>query len=293
MPTLFIPKLWFILVVLGLLGVGCQNTESELVEEKPPVKEKTYELVWADEFEVAGKPDPTKWIYENGFVRNNELQWYQSDNAFVEDGVLVIEGRRDTFPNPNYDPSSEDWRTNREHITYTSSSIQTRGLYAFRYGRLEVRAKIRTEEGLWPAIWTLGEGHEWPIGGEIDIMEYYGGNILANAAWASANRWKPIWDGSRTPVASFDDPIWDQQFHIWRMDWTFDSIHIYVDDLLLNTIDVSKTINQRGDISNPFRDTEQFILLNLAIGGNNGGDPSDTAFPSRYEVDYVRVYQKE
>ena len=252
-----------------------------------------YQLVWSDEFDRDGRPDPENWTYERGFTRNEEDQWYQEDNAFVADGLLVIEGRRETRPNPNYQAGSEDWRTNRPEIHYTSSSVTTRGLHQWRYGRFEIKARIITEEGLWPAIWMLGSRGEWPIGGEIDIMEFYDGNILANAAWSGPGRWQAIWDDLHKPVSSFNDPDWDDRFHIWRMDWTEAAIKIYLDDELLNTIELDKTINQRGEIKNPFRETEQYLLLNLAIGGKNGGDPADTDFPSRYEIDYVRVYQKK
>lgn len=252
-----------------------------------------YQLVWSDEFEQEGRPDPANWTYEQGFVRNEELQWYQEDNAFVENGRLIIEGRRESRPNPNYVAGSDDWRTNRPEIEYTSSCLITRGLHQWRYGRFEIKAKIITEAGLWPAIWTLGLGHEWPVNGEIDIMEFYDGDILANAAWAGEDRWQAIWDDLRKPVTSFNDPDWDDRFHIWRMDWTEASIEIYLDDELLNTIPLDKTINKRGTVKNPFRETEHYLLLNLAIGGKNGGDPANTAFPSRYEIDYVRVYQRK
>lgn len=280
-------------LVLASLAYSCNKNESSTQEPEPIEAEKTYVLVWAEEFEEDGPPDPNNWSYEKGFVRNREDQWYQEDNAFVENGVLVIEGRRDTFPNPNYDPNNSDWRINRPEIHYTSSSINTQNKHSWKYGRFEICAKISAEEGLWPAIWTLGTGHEWPSGGEIDIMEYYDGNILANAAWAGPERWQAIWDDSRTPVSSFSDPEWDQKFHIWRMDWDAAEIKIYLDDQLLNTVDLSKTINQRGNVNNPFREPKHYILLNLAIGGQNGGDPSFTSFPSRYEIDYVRVYQEQ
>lgn len=251
-----------------------------------------YQLVWSDEFDEDGRPDPANWTYENGFVRNEELQWYQTDNAFVENGHLIIEGRRENRPNPNFVGGSNDWRTSRPEIEYTSSCLITRGLHQWRYGRFEIKAKIITEDGLWPAIWTLGIGHEWPVNGEIDIMEFYNGNILANAAWAGKDRWQAIWDDLKKPVSSFKDPDWDDRFHIWRMDWTEEVIEIYLDDELLNSIPLDKTVNQRGSVKNPFRETEHYLLVNLAIGGKNGGDPSNTAFPSRYEIDYVRVYQK-
>ena len=112
-------------------------------------------------------------------------------------------------------------------------------------------------------------------------MEYYQGKILANACWGTKKRWSAKWDSSKTPVESFGDPKWDEKFHIWRMDWDKDKIALYLDDKLLNTIDVTKTINptDRGP-KNPFRQPH-YILLNLAIGGQAGGDPSKATFPTK------------
>jgi beta-glucanase (GH16 family) len=251
-----------------------------------------YERVWAEEFDQDGRPNPENWTFEQGFVRNRELQWYQPENAFVEHGKLIIEARREQKPNPNHNPQTEDWRQNRKTIEYTSACLKTMGLHSWQYGRFEVRARIKAEAGLWPAIWFLGVDGEWPSSGEIDLMEYYRGDILANACWGTEERWVAKWDTGKIPVASFGDPDWDEKFHVWRMDWDETSIRLYVDDQLLNTIDLAETINptDRGP-KNPFHQPH-YLLLNLAIGGDNGGDPSGTDFPSRYEIDYVRVYQK-
>lgn len=251
-----------------------------------------YHLVWADEFEKDGTPDAKNWTNELGFVRNKELQWYQPQNAFCKDGQLIIEGRREQKPNPNFKQGSGNWKENRKQIEYTSASLTTKGLHSWQYGRFEVKARIKTENGLWPAIWFVGIKGEWPSNGEIDLMEYYNGNILANACWGTKTQWQAKWDSSKKPVASFKDPAWDDKFHTWRMDWDKDSIKLYIDDILLNTIDVTQTINptDRGP-KNPFRQAHQ-MLLNLAIGGQAGGDPSKTAFPTKYEIEYVRIYQK-
>ena len=251
-----------------------------------------YTLVWADEFNEEGRPDPNNWVYENGFVRNDELQWYQPENAFCENGLLVIEGRRERLANPNYDVKRRSWRRKREYAEYTSSCLKTRGKHQWMFGRFVMRGRIDVRCGLWPAFWTLGFARRWPGCGEIDIMEYYRGNLLANACWGSGVRWKPIWDDVRKPVKSFKDPDWAAKFHVWRMDWDKDFIKLYVDDELLNTIELTKTINNDRQKANPFHEPH-YVLLNLAIGGTNGGDPSQTKFPSRFEVDYVRVYQKQ
>ena len=251
-----------------------------------------YELVWAEEFNKDGSPDPCNWTYERGFVRNQELQWYQPDNASCKNGLLVIEGRREKKPNPLYNPNSNNWQRSREFIEYTSTSMITRDLHSWKYGRFEMRGRIDTRDGLWPAFWTLGIKGNWPGNGEIDIMEYYNGMLLANAAWASDKPWTAKWDDTKKPLTEFNDPNWSEKFHIWRMDWDSESIKLYVDDLLLNEVDLNETINQDAQGNNPFHQPH-YIILNLAIGGKMGGDPSETVFPAKYEVDYVRIYQKK
>ena len=253
-----------------------------------------YQLVWQEEFEQEGKVNPEIWSFEKGFVRNNELQWYQEPNAAVRDGKLVITGKREQIKNTRFDPESKDWRRNREFAEYTSSSINTRGNYEFQYGILEVRAKIDTAMGMWPAIWTLGISKPWPSNGEIDVMEYYRvkgeATILANAAWADEGQYNAKWDEAKIPFVEFlkKDPDWPNKFHLWRMEWTEKSIKLFLDDELLNEVDLARTVNPDG--YNPFHQPH-YILLNLAIGGN-GGDPAVSAFPREYVVDYVRVYQK-
>jgi beta-glucanase (GH16 family) len=251
-----------------------------------------YKLVWADEFDKAGAPDPNHWTYERGFVRNEELQWYQPENASCKDGLLVIEARRERLANPSYDPNSSSWRRSRQRAEYTSACLTTKGLHSWTYGRFEMCGRIDTRQGMWPAFWTLGSARPWPGCGEIDIMEYYRGMLLANACWAGPRRGATVWDDLRKPIVELADPNWSAKFHIWRMDWDKDQIQLYVDDQLLNTVDLTKTINGTPDKANPFHEPH-YVLLNLAIGGANGGDPSGTEFPARFEIDYVRVYQKQ
>lgn len=256
--------------------------ESEIIQ----AGEQEMTLVWSDEFNVDGAPDPDNWIFETGFVRNNEHQLYQTENAFVKDGLLIIEGRRERVRNPDYDPESSDWRESREYANYTSASMQTRGLHSWQFGRFEMRAKIDAREGLWPAFWTLGSGR-WPYGGETDIMEYYDDSILANAAWGSESPGNPVWDSEKIPLSDFGEN-WADEFHIWRMDWNEEIIRLSVDGRLLNEIDLSQTLNPDG--TNPFHHPH-YLLVNMAIGGNAGGDPSETTFPALYQIDYIRVYQ--
>jgi beta-glucanase (GH16 family) len=181
----------FLFPFLFLLGCN-QGDHAFYPTNDPPPKLEGYELVWNEEFNTNGKPNPMQWSYEMGFKRNNELQWYQPENVNIRDGVLVIEGKRERVKNKIYDPYSQDWRKNIEFAEYTSGSINTSGKKAFQYGIFECRARIDTAMGMWPAIWTLGESKGWPANGEIDLMEYYlvkgEPTILANAAWAHENK---------------------------------------------------------------------------------------------------------
>lgn len=251
------------------------------------VQNRETNLVWADEFDEDGEPDSDNWIYETGFVRNEEYQWYQPNNARVENDLLIIEGRREQTENPDFDPDSDDWQEERKYANYSSTSMLTRGKHDWKFGRFEMRARIPAREGLWPAFWTLGVDGPWPENGEIDIMEYYDGQILANAAWGTEKPYTPKWDDTTVDLTEFEEG-WADEFHIWRMDWDENSIRIYVDDILLNEVDLSETINPDG--TNPFHQPH-YLIVNLAIGGTQGGDPDETDFPARYEIDYIRVYE--
>jgi len=255
-------------------------------------KDNEYKLIWADEFNINGSPDTSKWSYEKGFVRNNELQWYQTDNAICENGMLVIEARRENRPNPLYEEGSTDWKKSRKNILYTSSSLNTRKKVSWQYGRFEMRGRIDISKGMWPAWWTLGDTKRWPANGEIDIMEYYRGSLLANIACLNSNGYSAKWYGKKYPTDSLGGAVWASKFHVWRMDWTETEISLFVDDQLLNRVDVDSLYNRDGSGFNPFRQPH-YMLLNLAMGGMNGGDPSETSFPNRFEIDYVRVYQKQ
>ena len=283
-------KQYLKLSVVWALGIWCCTASASAQEWK---------LVWSDEFDRSGCPDTAVWNYENGFARNEEAQWYQSDNAYSKGGKLIIEARKEQKRrNPLYEADSRDWRRKREFIEYTSSSVTTAGKKEFLYGRFEVRAKIPVGGGAWPAIWLLGAEMEWPSCGEIDVMEYYRINgiphILANACWGNDRQYDAVWNSKKIPFTHFTDrdPQWADKFHIWRMDWDETAIRLYLDDELLNEILLSETVNGSiGSGTNPFH-KPQYLLLNLAVGGINGGDIDDKEMPMMYEIDYVRVYQR-
>jgi beta-glucanase (GH16 family) len=119
-------------------------------------------------------------------------------------------------------------------------------------------------------------------------MEYYKGNVLANVACGTSTRWQAKWDSSTKAISSLG-ANWSSSFHVWRMDWDDQKIDLYLDDTLMNSVALSSMLNADG--SSPFKQ-KAYMILNLAIGGDNGGDPSATTFPQQYLVDYVRVYQK-
>jgi beta-glucanase (GH16 family) len=244
-----------------------------------------WKLVWSDEFEKDGAPDPSNWGFERGFVRNQELQWYQPDNASVQGGLLTIGAQRQAVPNPDYDAGSSDWRFNRQYAQYTSSSMTTAGKRSFTYGRFEMCGQIDTRPGSWPAFWILGTGTPWPQSGEVDIMEYYASGVRANVCKPAGGTCD--WSGSvRQSLASLGTN-WSSAFHLWAMEWDSQTINLYLDDKLVYPFKVPGAV---ASGANPYVGHPFYILVNLAIGAS-GGDPSTTTFPIEYRVDYVRVYQ--
>jgi beta-glucanase (GH16 family) len=246
-----------------------------------------YRLVWSDEFSTPGRPNPANWGFEKGFSRNEELQWYQEDNATVRDGKLIIEARRERKESPWYRPGSAEWRHSRKYIEYTSSSLISRRLREFKFGIFEMRGRIDVKQGIWPAWWTLGVSGEWPSNGEIDIMEYYAGKIRANVASGTAKRWEPKWDSVAIDITTLG-ANWSSEFHVWQMNWNDEKIDLYLDGTRLNRTLLKDALNPDG--TSPFRQ-KHYMILNLALGGL-GGLPPETAFPRRFVVDYVRVFQK-
>ena len=253
-----------------------------------------WKLVWTDEFNNPGLPDPAKWNYEEGFIRNNEAQYYtrgRSENARVEDGMLIIEARKERFKNPGYDPSAQgDSRRSREFAEFTSASLTTHGKASWNHGRIEVRAKLPPGRGTWPAIWTLGTNISqvsWPACGEIDIMEFVGfdpGVIHANIHTKKYNHLQKNGKGSQIKI-----PGASQDFHVYAVEWDAKQMDFFVDDKKYFTY----TNEGSGQDAWPY-DHDQYLILNLAIGGAWGGQKGidESRFPQRYYIDYVRVYQR-
>ncbi len=238
-----------------------------------------WELVWEDNFETGGLPNPEFWSYEEGYIRNNEAQFYTKErleNARVEDGNLVIEARND------------NWKGHK----ITSASINTYGKKSILYGRVEVKAKLPTGVGSWPAIWMLGdvfnEGTGWPACGEIDIMENVGydpDTIHANVHTRAYNHVMGTNKGNRIGV---DKPF--SNFNIYAVNWYEGHMDFFVNDSLYFSFSNERT----GNDTWPF-DKPHYLILNFAVGGGWGGQKGidDKIFPQKYYIDYVKVYREK
>ena len=243
-----------------------------------PTIDTTRKLVWSDEFNKDGAPDSTKWAYNIGTGSNgwgnNEAQFYTNEltNARIENGKLIIEARKE----------------NKGGKSYTSARLITLGKTTWTYGRIEVRAKIPKGFGTWPAIWMLGENINsvgWPACGEIDIMEHVGKD--QDVMFWSIHTKRLNWTlGTQQTFSKRVNGI-SNDFRVFKLDWTKELLQFYIDDVLYFTVNN----DGRGVDFYPFTEP-QYLLLNLAIGGNFGGSTiDDSIFPVRMEVDYVRVYQ--
>lgn len=228
-------------------------------------------LIFSDEFDVNGAPDPAKWGYDigtgSGGWGNNEQQYYtnRSDNVIVQNGVLKI-----TLKKENYSGSS-----------YTSTRMLTANKFSFKYGIVEARAKLPAGGGTWPAIWSLGANINtagWPACGEIDIMEHKGNDL--NRIFGTLHypgRSGGSADGSSRIISNAST-----EFHIYKLEWTAASIKISVDGVVFHTVANSTSL--------PFNHNF-FLIMNVAMGGTFGGAVDPNFNSASMEVDYIRVYQ--
>lgn len=237
-------------------------------------------LVWKDEFNYNGLPDATRWTYEKGYIRNKELQYYtagRQENASVKNGFLSISCRADSLV--------------QEGKVYpiTSASVNTKGKRDWTYGRIEVRAKVPSSLGTWPAVWTLGSNIKevgWPDCGEIDLLEHVGympDTFHFNVHTKAYNHVLATNKGTKVY-----QPAAEKDFHVYAVEWFKDRIDWYLDDKKVFTF---KNENSGNDAW-PF-DKPQYLILNLAYGGAWGGQKGVDikTLPQTLLIDYVRVFQ--
>ncbi|MHA8061972.1 glycoside hydrolase family 16 protein [Aquirufa beregesia] len=272
-----------VLLIFLACKQGSVAPEPLNIQDIKPIPAKEYSFtekpIWADEFDQPGLPDDKIWSYDVGGSGwgNNELQYYTQadlDNAHVENGILTIEAKKESYEGKNY----------------TSARLVTKGKKDFLYGRIEVRAKLPAGRGNWPAIWTLASQSDygqtyWPDNGEIDIMEHVGYDPGVVHATVHTKSFNHVLNTQKAGIIQVPD--FDQAFHVYRIDWTPEYIKAFIDGREYFTFQNSG----KGWQEWPF-DKKQHLLLNIAVGGNWGGQKGvdESLFPAKLWIDYVRVY---
>jgi len=268
------------LFILAMCFVFLQCSDSPTKPEEGNNEEKGWQLIWSDEFDYEGLPNSQKWGYDVGGHGwgNNELQFYTEnriENSWVTGGVLYVQARREQYSGSEY----------------TSARLISKGKGDWTYGRFEIRARLPEGRGTWPAIWmlptdwTYGDGG-WPDNGEIDIMEHVGYNPGVIHASTHTDSYNHRLGTQKTATINMPDA--QDEFHIYSLEWSADTIHVFIDS--------TKYFTQVNDGSGwqawPF-DKDFHLILNLAIGGDWGGVQGidNSIFPQRLEIDYVRVYE--
>jgi len=226
-------------------------------------------VFWSDEFNTDGSPDPAKWGYDLGAGGwgNSELQYYTSrpENAIVQGGVLKVKLLKENYSGSNY----------------TSARLLSKGKFAFKYGKVEISAKLPAGGGTWHALWMLGSnitGAGWPACGEIDIMEHKGNEL--NKIYGTLHY--PGNSGGNGNGSSKVISNATTAFHKYSLDWSATAIKIYVDDVLFHTVANSNAIPFNQDF---------FLLINVAMGGTFGGTVDPAITNATMEVDYIRIYK--
>jgi beta-glucanase (GH16 family) len=290
------PKRWnnavfriaFWLVTLMVLGCGWGGGATAYADERavpgqyalPLTIPDGYVIAWADEFANSGLPDASHWQHDTGRNKagwhNHELQYYSKDrlaNAQVRDGKLIITARKEQMS------AQADWGGQQ----YSSARLITAERREWTYGFFEIRAKLPCGKGTWPAIWMLGSQGAWPAGGELDIMEQVGSNPAR--VFSTVHTTSGSGDHGAGEAVQVADAC--LAFHNYQMDWTAQQVRFGID----GRTHLIYRNSGSGHDQWPF-DLPQFLILNLAIGGDLGGTVDDEIFPVRMEVDYVRVYQR-
>jgi len=253
---------------------------------------QNWQLIWEDDFN-GNSLDQSKWVHDIGTGSqygmwgwgNGELQYYQPQNTILNNGIAKIEVKEE--PNGIVD----SWGTSSY---FSSSKITTKGIFDFRYGKVEARIKTMDGQGFWPAFWMLPTGGSWPCDGEIDIMEQWGNNYLTNSTTGAAHIGTCPYSQSTHFYESFSSYIssgsYADDFHTYSVIWKEDTITWYVDETELFSLNPSSYWSIPSQSAWPFNSNEWYLMINLAI--TQAGPNSNTVFPNQMEIDYVRVYQE-
>ncbi len=255
------------LSLLAFFIMSASNHNNAMVSRCPT--NDSLHLVWSDEFSKDGLPDSSRWSFETGAGGwgNNEEEFYtdRAENAFVRNGVITITARKEAY----------------KGSSYTSARLVSKGKFSFTYGKVEIRAKLPTGVGTWPALWMLGSNVSevgWPQCGEIDIMEHLGrdlNNIYGTLHYPGRSGGNA--DGGSRKITNATDA-----FHIYTLDWSASAVTVSVDGAMVHSVANSASLPFNHDF---------FLIMNMAMGGGFGG-PVDPAFrQASMEVDYIRVYQ--
>ena len=268
----------FIFCCVTLVFVSCALWGQ--VAPYPGGSGKYGRLVWNDEFDGSGLPDPSKWSYERGYVRNREMQYYtveRAENAVQRNGNLVITARNDSA------------LIDGEIHPVTSASIRTRGKADWQYCRVEVRAKVPSCLGTWPAIWMMPTTNTyggWPRSGEIDIMEFVGYEPDKIHFFLHTEKYNHTKGTGRGTSVTLQNP--DKEFHVYAVEWFEDHIDWFLNDKKVFTVQNDGSGWESWPLNQPF-----YLILNFAFGGAWGGQQGVdlTKLPLEYCIDYVRIFQ--
>ncbi|HFA47720.1 MAG TPA: glycosyl hydrolase family protein [Bacteroidetes bacterium] len=264
-------------ITVTILDNDVQLTDNDFPGYATPMEYEGWNLFWSDEF-GGNELDLNNWIQaDRGNWFNNELQYYSPNNTEVGNGIMTITAKPEIIDNHNY----------------TSSRMWSHHKIFFKYGRIDIRAKLPYSQGLWPALWMMGENRDtvgWPQCGEIDIMELRGNT--PNTVSSTVHFKNQGGDHYNPPAKRYELNSGDfsDEFHVFSMIWDEHKIEFLVDDNLYNSISHTSIYYYNND--NPFL-KNFYVLMNVAVGGNFGGDPdATTVWPQTMKVDYVRVFQK-
>ena len=253
---------------------------------------QNWQLIWEDDFN-GSTLDQSKWVHDIGTGSqygmwgwgNGEKQYYQPQNTTLSNGIAKIEvkeesnGILDSWGNSSY---------------YSSSKITTKGIFDFRYGKVEARLKTIDGQGFWPAFWMLPTNGSWPCDGEIDIMEQWGNDYLTNSTSGAAHLGTCPYSSSthfyQTSSSYISSGSFADDFHTYSVIWKEDTITWYVDEIELFSLNPSSYWSIPSQSAWPFNSNEWYLMINLAI--TQAGPNSNTVFPNQMEIDYVRVYQE-